>query len=160
MIRLTSVTGAVVLAMMPPLAVAQGAAASPQTAQAPRETLEQSLRLEVESAALRSDSELGATVLDVRLRSSSRRAFARFTDAHVGRTIDVRHEELSLTRPRILSAIPGGMLSIALPATDPAVFSGRIAEIATRLRNGTGVLEVRLLPCTEGDCPAPEAPRE
>ncbi|MFV0624807.1 hypothetical protein ACBY01_12470 [Sphingomonas sp. ac-8] len=94
--------------------------------------------------------------------SQRARAFPQITPALVPAPSETAEPSLRLdvasADVRTDGYLGASVLSIALPTSDPAVSAGTIAEIATQLQDGKGVIEIRLLPCTDAECPTPERP--
>jgi preprotein translocase subunit SecD len=90
----------------------------------------------VSSASLGFDQRSGQPVVSFRFTPDSARDFARFTEANVGRKINIRVDGKILTQPVIREPIRGGSGQVTVSSAE----EGR--TLAARLSDGSAVLEI------------------
>jgi hypothetical protein len=107
---------------------------------------QQSIEISVDRAVLE-DSVVGKPALTIYLNPRSVREFAIFTSKVVSRSIEVRFQNMTLTKARLLTPIEKGIFQIAASSSDRAdnaLNEGNVAEIASKLSSGDAKLEVRV----------------
>ncbi|WP_143220508.1 MULTISPECIES: hypothetical protein [unclassified Achromobacter] len=95
---------------------------------------------------LRDDKDNQQSVLDIRLTSESRKAFAQLTSTNVGRSMILRADGEVLTTVVIRGAIDSGAMTVSPGIGEHGLTEAKMKQIAQRLSSGTGKLEVSLLP--------------
>jgi preprotein translocase subunit SecD len=95
-------------------------------------------QFKVVSASLGFDARTNQPVVNFRFAPESTRDFARFTEANVGRKIDVRVDGKTLLQPIVREPITGGAGQV--PVANPE--DGR--TLAARLSDGSAVLEMEV----------------
>jgi hypothetical protein len=107
---------------------------------------QQSIEISVDRAVLE-DGVVGKPALTIYLNPRSVREFAIFTSKVVSRSIEVRFQNMTLTKARLLTPIEKGIFQIAASSSDRvdnALNEGNVAEIASKLSSGDAKLEVRV----------------
>ena len=94
------------------------------------------LRLFVESASADTDLRTGGPIVTVRLTDDSDRLFAKFTVTNLGRAIDIRIDDKSISKPVVRDPIMGGHFQFAV--SNPEQAQG----LAASLSDQTARLEV------------------
>jgi SecD/SecF fusion protein len=95
-------------------------------------------RFKVVSASLGFEARTNQPVVSFRFAPESARDFARFTEANVGRKIDVRVDGKTLSQPIVREPVTGGAGQV--PVASPE--DGR--TLAARLSDGSAVLEMEV----------------
>jgi hypothetical protein len=107
---------------------------------------QQSIELHVDRAIIE-HSIVGKPALTLYLKSDSARDFAIFTSRFVSRSVEVRFQNMVLTKARLLTPIDKGIFQIPVSSsdrTDNALNEGNVTEIAGKLSAGDTKLEVRV----------------
>ncbi|TPM41716.1 hypothetical protein [Mesorhizobium sp. B2-3-4] len=99
------------------------------------------LRLVVAKAMAVPDPASGQTMLSLKLTPDSGKAFATFTEANVGRTVDLSIDGAVVTSPRIVEPIRGGEIMVS-----GAFKPGEVERIAERISAGDANVEVDVKP--------------
>ena len=100
-----------------------------------------SLSLEVSKATVVKDEADGSQRLDVELAPSSRDAFARFTESHVGKRISLLANGKVLTTVTVQSPITEGKLTISPGQGQYGVQPAQMEKLAQRLGSGRAHIE-------------------
>jgi preprotein translocase subunit SecD len=95
-------------------------------------------RFKVASASLEFDARTNQPVVSFRFAPESARDFARFTEANVGRKVDVRVDGKTLSQPIIREPILGGAGQVPVASVE----DGR--TLAARLADGSAILEMEI----------------
>jgi preprotein translocase subunit SecD len=99
------------------------------------------LALEVAKAAVSVEPRTNQALITFTLKEASRRSFADFTAANVGRTIEIRIDGRVMMKPVIREPITGGIGQVA-----GSFSAGEAKAIADRLTSGAARLEVEAVP--------------
>jgi len=98
--------------------------------------LAEPLQVTVVSASAGTDAHNGRPILNVRLADESRKAFATYSEAHVGFPVEMRIDGKSVAKPVMREPITGGVFQISMDSME------RARQLADQLSHGSVRLEV------------------
>ena len=102
--------------------------------------LAEPLQVTVISAAAGTDARNGRPILNIRLADESRKAFATYSETHLGFPVEMRIDGKSVAKPVMREPITGGVFQISMDSMEQARL------LAERLSPGSTVLELEAVP--------------